>query len=153
MTHSNGGYVVPSIPWHVDVLVKRIPDEDNLDMLNGWGETSESMLRKVYPMCDECFTIMGNSGVVGMFGVLPEGRIWLMRGKDIDTVAFRFVRHGHEYIHKWLDKYGTLTGYINNRYHKFLRFLLWEGFILSDAGRGYLQVTLESKKTAEEVAI
>lgn len=149
MTHSSGGYVVLSVPWHVDVLVKRIPEEDNKDMLEGWGQTSESMLRNIFPKCDECYTIMGDMGVVGMFGIMPDANIWLMRGKDIDTVAYRFVRHGHEYLQSWVKKYGKLTGYINQNYAKFVRWLIREGFEVYGVGRGYLQVVLDPNNKRE----
>ena len=133
-------YVRLSVPEDVEALIPNIPDEDNVDVINGWGRPSADMLREIFPQCDECFTIINDGAVVGLFGVLPDGNIWLMRGRGIDSVAIRFCRHGHEYIKQWLDKYGTLTGYINKRYRKFVRWLTWEGFEMFEVGRGYLMV-------------
>ena len=137
--------VRPSVPEDVEALIPNIPTEDNEDMTRGWGCTSAFMLRDIYPKCDECFSIIVTQAamplVVGMFGVMPGGNVWLMRGHGIDRVAIRFVRHGHEYLHRWLVKYGKLTGFINKNYKKFIRWLVWEGFEVTDLDKGYLMVT------------
>ena len=135
-------YVRASIPEDVDALIPNIPIEDNEDVIRGWGMTSSESLRKIFPMCDECFSIIDDGEVVGMFGVLPDGNVWLMRARGLDNgnVALRFVRHGHEHIERWLQKYGRLIGYISKDYKKFIRWLVWEGFEVTDIGRGYVQV-------------
>jgi len=144
-----GGHVIPATTDHVEELIGKIPDEDRFDIMQGWNLSHDSALRKMYRDSDECLSIMNVDKVVGMFGVLDDGNIWLMRGHDIDEVSIRFVRNGHKYIDEWLERYGKLTGYINYRYIRFIRWLEWEGFVfremLSPAGDklGYYQVTKE----------
>ena len=125
----------------VDVLIPIIPAEDNVDLIRGWGMPADVILRFVFPASDECFSILFNGRVVGLFGVMSSGNIWLMRGIGIDNVALRFVRHGHEFVDRWLVKYGRLFGYISKDYKKFIRWLAWEGFHMIDLNNGYLEIS------------
>jgi hypothetical protein len=149
-------YARPSVPEDVEELIPNIPEQDEEDVIRGWERPAAEILREIFPMCDECFTIINDERVVGLFGVLsPDGNdavmspgrncgnIWLMRGHGIENVALRFVRHGHKYIERWLKKYGCLTGYISKDYKKFIRWLEWEGFEFFDVGRGYFQCTVQ----------
>ena len=134
-----------SVSEDVELLIPIIPPEDNIDIMRGWGKSADEVLRDAYMSCAECFSILNGDIVVGMFGVMDNGIIWMMRGRGIDNIALRFVRHGHEFLDRWLIKYGCLRGYISKDYTKFIRWLEWEGFTLKELNYGYLEV---SKKCA-----
>ena len=133
-------YVRPSVKGDVDVLFERMPVEDRDDLARGWGGygmTPKELLEYSFENSMECLTIVDGDEVLGMFGVVEAvggGWVWLMRAHDIGRVAIRFVRHGHVYVEKWLERYKHLTGMINKRYVRFVRWLEWEGFTLTDCG-------------------
>jgi len=126
----------------VKTIYLNMYEDDLVDLTRGWGEhgSVQELLEQASKGSDECLVIVDDDEVLGMFGVWPGGRVWLVRTKSLDRAAIRFVRHGHEYIEKWLKKYGCLTGTINSKYTKFVRWLKREGFIMNHVGMGYLRI-------------
>lgn len=136
-------YARVSIHEDVIELYANMTDEDIEDIKTGWGHYGLSPFQVLdwsFANSEECYTIVDGNDVLGMFGIMDTSEVWFMGTFDIDRVAIRIVRQGHDYFNKWLEKHCHITGYINSRYKKFVKWLKWEGFEVTDLERGYVKV-------------
>jgi hypothetical protein len=134
----DGCYIAPATKEHAGALIPRVPPEDNEDMLRGWGMTSADALM---PLCGnaDTWTVFAFGEPAAMFGCLPDGAVWLIRGDNLASVSIRFIRHAGPVIDEWVRRYGRVYCHFSVRYKKLLRWLLWEGFEMTDLGNGYVR--------------
>jgi hypothetical protein len=123
----------------MDELIPRIPDEDNEDMMRGWGCDSAAALKASFDGSEEVWTILADGTVVGMFGVSSDGNMWLIRGADIEDIAVQFCRQGGAVVDALIEKYGAVFCFFSVQYTKLLRWMKWIGFDVADLGNGYVR--------------
>lgn len=138
--------VTPSKTGDCAELLARVSSEDRADMLRGWGMPMEEALLMSVEASEQDgrWTIRKDGAVIGMFGCTPEGNFWLMRAKDFDSIAIRFIRRSSAYIDAMAERHGEIHGFASNAHEKLLRWLRWAGFEIKDLKNGYFQCTKRS---------
>ena len=132
------GSIVPATAELVEDLIARVPEQDDADMRRGWGMGSAEAIRESFSRYDSLM-ILADDEPVGIFGIAPDGNIWLVRGEGLESVAIQFIRQAQPFFDRWLSKHRRIFAYFDKDNRKLLRFMQWSGFTAFDLQNGYVR--------------
>lgn len=107
----------------VEALANNLRKED-LEELEALEAKPYEALRDGMIFSDECYALLLNDKVIGLFGVsrfqMPEdyASIWFLGSEETNYIPYEWLILGKEYINKF-KKYGFLTNivYTKNKLH------------------------------------
>ena len=118
-----------SIKSDIEYLAPRLRYEDKRELLTSSGNTPYQSLLNGFIASDVCFTITDQENIpVGMFGVTPEGAIWLLATPEIKRIRFSFLRESRKVVDFLNNQYPKLWNFVDCRNELHLRWLKWCGF-------------------------
>jgi hypothetical protein len=122
----------PTRPEDIDDLAPRLRKEDRDEVFAINGCSPRQALLDGFKLSDECWTIVHNEVVIGMFGVAPleegVGAIWLLASDDLPKARWEFLKKTRPWITYFLTKYKTLTNMVDSRNSVHVKWIKWAGF-------------------------
>lgn len=126
----------PSRPEDIDDLAPRLREEDKAEVFAINGCDARQALLDGFKISDECWTIVHDDLVIGMFGVAPleegVGAIWLLASDDLPSIRWEFLKKTRPWINHFLSKYPVLTNMVDSRNTVHVKWIKWAGFKIID---------------------
>jgi hypothetical protein len=117
----------PSELADVKILSSKLRKADLQEIEASTGEDPYWALLRGFTN-DECFTMLGNDSVIGMFGVSKSGAIWMMCSDELSRFSVRFLRESLDVLNLLQETYPTLWNFVDARNELHIRWLKWLGF-------------------------
>ena len=129
--------VVIATQEHVDFLGPRLRESDIEECAAALGIPGDEGMQMSYDVSPQCWTGLGATVPVLMFGVGYNGGEWgfpwMLASDDIKEVRGELMRQTRDYIKAMLNDYPFLLNMIDARQTKSIRWLKWCGFVIEPA--------------------
>lgn len=127
----------PTRPEDITTLAPRLRKEDVEEIKAVTGNDPETELRASLLHSSECWTIVHEDAIIGMFGVAPiegseAGAIWLLASDELPKIRWSFLKKTRPFIDYFLTKYPVLTNVVDERNTVHIKWLKWAGFTFTD---------------------
>jgi len=131
--------IVPATPTLCGRLIAHVSEEDNEDMVRGWGVSSAHAIMTHYALYKPSYIVMHGNEPMLIFGCCGDGALWMMRGDHMEAISIRFIYRAKKYLDEWLDKYKYLVCEFWGENKKLKRYMKWCGFTSTDLDNGYVR--------------
>jgi hypothetical protein len=113
-------------------LAPKLRQEDIAEIRAVCGLPPREALIFCFFASPECYAIVAEEGVIGMFGVTREahdtGAIWMVASDDLPRHGLEFLRKCRKWVDELNDRYPLLYNYADQRNTVHLKWLRWCGF-------------------------
>ena len=141
---------------HLSILAASLDRLDETEILAGTGTDVHSSLTEAVAVSDECFTVMDDGSVLGVFGLAPcpsdqqTGFPWGFFTNTLRDLPFFLLKHSRQTIDTWNNRFPSLRVYVLADNKRSIYFLEWLGFSATShvLNGQYNTVFLEYEKCA-----
>ncbi|WP_339084245.1 phage protein Gp13 family protein [Hyphomicrobium sp. ghe19] len=130
--------IVPARPAHIRTIARRMREADRLEVHAASGKTPGQALAFSLRKSSVAWTWLVDGRPEAMFGVgdlnilAGVGAPWLLGTDVVLAHQMEFLRRSREWRNQLLQRYSTLTNFVDVRNEVSVRWLRWLGFKLSE---------------------
>ena len=130
--------IVPVTANHIAELLADPRPADVAEFLAASGEGPDVVLARAVAISPECWAVLADGQVLGIFGVAPismlsgRGAPWLVGTPILDRYARGFIRLNREFLPRMLAGYSHLENWVDARNTRAINWLRWLGFTVHD---------------------
>lgn len=108
-------------------LAPLLRDEDVREIRDANGSTPLESLTHGVTLGTRCYTVADSDQPVAMFGVMPNGAVWLLASENLLEHRRQLVRESRRWLREMHRSFPVLWNYVDTRNRAHVRFLEWLG--------------------------
>lgn len=124
-------YFRPALDGDAELLAPTVRERDIKEMWHSHGIEPLEGLSASFKNSAECYSIIHNEKVIGMFGYSIVGGSaapWLIGSDELPSIAREFLKGSKKWIQDVLTKEQVLFNYVHTENKESIRWLKWLGF-------------------------